>query len=296
LQFSSVLGGWSWQPILFGITPAKILLLLLTFIAGCALAGLARLVIFRFHSLGRVKPITERYWRNGILFALRKALTGIFIFSGAFFAAAPILPHIGFAVGGFPTFAVAAKIAGLGYFAAALGFCLRIVRLVQHWLIGFTQRSPSRWYYGAFPVLGKALQYNVLLCAALATIYILRLPDFAEKACYHRRRYRQYSALDPNGFGGGIDDDVKTGGSPVRRVQASENRDPRPDDPQVAGVYHHRRWHRGYAAEFSTGPPNWDRPAGIGWGGGRHCGTGCAEIAFDHHCRPPGRDNPTDTH
>ncbi|HEX7194340.1 MAG TPA: hypothetical protein VF207_05170, partial [Chthoniobacterales bacterium] len=147
LQFSGVLGGWSRQPLLFGITPAKILLLLLTFIAGCALAGLAGFVIFKFHSLGRVKPITERYWRNGILFALRKALTGIFIFTGAFFAAAPILPHIGFAVGGFPTFAVAAKVAGLGYFAAALGFCLRIVRLVQHWLNGFRERSPSRWYY-----------------------------------------------------------------------------------------------------------------------------------------------------
>jgi small-conductance mechanosensitive channel len=184
LQFSGMLGGWSWQPVLFGITPAKILLLLLTFIAGCALAGLAGFVIFKFHSFGRVKPITERYWRNGILFALRKALTGIFIFTGAFFAAAPILPHIGFAVGGFPTFAVAAKVAGLGYFAAVLGFCLRIVRLVQHWLNGFTERSPSRWYYGAFPVLGKALQYNVLLCAALATIYIVQFPDFAEKAGY----------------------------------------------------------------------------------------------------------------
>src|SRR5262249_50763446 len=59
LQFSGVLGGWSRQPVLFGMTPAKILLLLLTFTAGCALAGLAAFVIFKCHSLGRVKPITE---------------------------------------------------------------------------------------------------------------------------------------------------------------------------------------------------------------------------------------------
>ena len=184
LQFSGVLGGWSRQPLFFAITPAKILLLLLTFVAGCMLALLARYIILRYHSVGRVKAITERYWRNGLLFALRRALTGIFIFTGVFFAAVPILPHIGFAVGGFPTFAVAAKVAGLGYFAALLGFCLRIVRLIQHHLITLTGRSPSRWYDGAFPVLGKALQYNVLLGAALATVYILQLPDFFQKAAY----------------------------------------------------------------------------------------------------------------
>jgi small-conductance mechanosensitive channel len=184
LQFSGFLGGWSRQPLFFAISPAKILLLLFTFLAGCMLAGLARYLILRYHSLGRVKPITERYWRNGILFALRKALSGFFIFTGVFFAAAPILPHIGFAVGGFPTFAVAAKIAGLGYFATALGFCLRVVRLVQHWLNAFKERTPGRWYYGAFPVLGKALQYNVLLCAASATIYILQLPDLVQKVGY----------------------------------------------------------------------------------------------------------------
>jgi small-conductance mechanosensitive channel len=184
LQFSGVLGGWSRQPVFFAMTPAKILLLLLTFVAGCVLALLARFIILKYHSVGRVKPITERYWRNGILFALRRALTGIFIFTGAFFAAVPILPHIGFAVGGFPTFAVAAKIAGLGYFAVLLGFCLRIVRLIQHHLVTLTGRSPSRWYDGAFPVLGKALQYNVLLGAALATVSILQLPDFVQNAAY----------------------------------------------------------------------------------------------------------------
>jgi small-conductance mechanosensitive channel len=155
LQFSGILGGWSRHPLFFAITPAKILLLFFTLVAGCILAGLARFIILRYHSLGRAKPITERYWRNGILFALRRALSGFFVLTGVFFAAAPIL-----------------------------GFCLRIVRLVRHWLNTFTERTPGKWYYGAFPVLGKALQYNVLLCGAFATIYILQLPDFAQKAAY----------------------------------------------------------------------------------------------------------------
>ena len=156
LQFSAVLGSWSREPLFLAITPAKILLLLFTVIIGFALAGLARVVILRYHSLGRTKPITERYWRNGILFALRRALSGFFIFTGAFFASVPILPHIGLALGGFPTFAIAAKFAELGYFATALGFCFRIARLVQNWLNTLAKSPSNRWYFAAFPVLGKA--------------------------------------------------------------------------------------------------------------------------------------------
>ena len=173
LQFSGVLGGWSRQPIFFAITPAKVLLLLLTLVIGFLLAALARALILKYHSLGRAKPITERYWRNGILFALRRALTGICILTGAFFAVVPVLPHIGLALGGFPTFAIAAKVAGLGYFATALAFCFRITRLVQHWLNGFVNRPTGRWYYAAFPVLGKALYYNLVLIAFSTLIYIL---------------------------------------------------------------------------------------------------------------------------
>src|ERR1700738_1394577 len=184
LQFSSVLGSWSREPLFFAITPAKILLLLLTLIVGFALAGLARFVIFRYHSLGRTKPITERYWRNGILFALRRALSGFFIFTGAFFALVPVLPHLGLAFGGFPTFAIAAKVAELGYFATFLGFCFRIVRLVRNWLNGFTKRPTIRWYFAAFPVLGKALYYNLLLFAFSTAIYLLELPDPLQRAGY----------------------------------------------------------------------------------------------------------------
>jgi len=184
LQFSSVLGSWSREPLFFAITPAKILLLLLILIIGFALAGLARVVILRYHSLGRTKPITERYWRNGILFALRRALSGFFIFTGAFFASVPILPHIGVALGGFPTFAIAAKFAELGYFATALRFCFRIVRLVQNWLNSFAKSPSTRWYFAAFPVLGKALYYNLVLFAFSIGIYILELPDPLQRAGY----------------------------------------------------------------------------------------------------------------
>jgi small-conductance mechanosensitive channel len=184
LQFSSVLGSWSREPLFFAITPAKILLLLLTLIIGFALAGLARVVILRYHSLGRTKPITERYWRNGILFALRRALSGFFIFTGAFFAAVPILPHIGLALGGFPTFAIAAKFAELGYFATALSFCFRLVRLVQNRLNILAKSPSNRWYYAAFPVLEKALYYNLILFAFSTGIYILELPDPLQRVGY----------------------------------------------------------------------------------------------------------------
>jgi small-conductance mechanosensitive channel len=182
LQFSSVLGSWSREPIFFAITPAKILLLLLTLVIGFALAWLARVIILKYHSLDRNKPITERYWRNGILFALRRALSGFFIFTGAFFASVPILPHIGLALGGFPTFAIAAKLAELGYFATALSFCFRIVRLVRNWLNGFAKGPSHRWYFAAFPVLGKALYYNLVLFSFSTGIYILELPDPLQRA------------------------------------------------------------------------------------------------------------------
>ncbi len=176
LEFSSILGGWSRQPVIFAITPAKILLLLLILTLGFALAGVARVVILKNYSLSRFKPNTDRFWRDGILFALRRALSGLFIFTGAFFASVPLLPHIGLALGGFPTFAIAAKVAQLGYFATGVAFCLRIVRLVQQWLNDFVNRPSVRWYYSAFPVLGQALYYNLVLFAFSTAIYILDLP------------------------------------------------------------------------------------------------------------------------
>jgi small-conductance mechanosensitive channel len=176
LQFSSMLGGWSRQPLFFAITPAKILLLLLILTLGFALAALARVFILKNYSLSRFKPTTGRFWRDGILFALRRALSGFFIFTGAFFALVPLLPHIGLALGGYPTFALVAKVAYIGYFATGVGFCLRIVRLVQQWLNDFVNRPSVKWYYSAFPVLGQALYYNLVLFAFSTAIYILELP------------------------------------------------------------------------------------------------------------------------
>ena len=184
LQFSAILGGWSRQPLLFAITPAKIILLLVTLTIGFALAGVARVVILKYHALGRIRPITERYWQNGLLFALRRVLSSFFILTGAFFAVVPILPHLGLALGGYPTFAIAAKLAILGYFATALNFCSRVVRLVRQWLNEFVKRPTRRWYYGAFPVLGEALYYNLLLCAFSTVIFMLELPAPLQTAAF----------------------------------------------------------------------------------------------------------------
>ena len=184
LEFSSVLGGWSRQPLLLAITPAKILLLLLILTIGFALAALVRVFILKNYSLSRFKPTTGRFWRDGILFALRRALSGFFIFTGAFFAAVPLLPHIGLALGGYPTFAIASKVAYIGYFATGVGFCLRTVRLVQQWLNDFADRRSVRWYYSAFPVLGQALHYNLILFAFSTAIYLLELPGPIQDALF----------------------------------------------------------------------------------------------------------------
>src|SRR5919206_3582442 len=42
LQFSTVLGGWSRQPLFFAITPAKVLLLLIVLATGLVLAWITR--------------------------------------------------------------------------------------------------------------------------------------------------------------------------------------------------------------------------------------------------------------
>ena len=51
------------------------------------------------------------------------------------------------------------------YFATGVSFFLRIVHLVQQWLNDFVNRPSVRWYYSAFPVLGQALYYNLILFA-----------------------------------------------------------------------------------------------------------------------------------
>jgi hypothetical protein len=55
---------------------------------------------------------------------------------------------------------------------------------VQNWLNGFAKRPSKRWYFGAFPVLGKALHYNLILFAFSIGIYILELPDPLQKGGY----------------------------------------------------------------------------------------------------------------
>ncbi len=184
LQLSSQLGGWSREPLVFAVTPAKALLVLVILALGLVLGQLARVLGRKQHPTESSDFGSYEFWREGVLFAFCRALSGFFIFTGAFFAAVPILPHIGLALGGFPTFAVASKLAQVGYFATGVGFCLRVARLVDHWLNEFNRRPSMRWYYSAFPVLGQALFSNLVLCAISATIYILDLPEPIGNAAY----------------------------------------------------------------------------------------------------------------
>jgi small-conductance mechanosensitive channel len=173
LRLSSHLGAWSREPLLFAITPSKALLVLAIFAIGLALAALSRILIRKRISTAGGTP---QFWRDGILFAFSKALSGFFILTGAFFAAVPILPHIGLMVRGEPPLEIFVKIAQVGYFAIVFGFCLRLALLVERWLIGIHNRQAAQWYSSALPVLGQVLIYNVVLCAWSVTIYILDFP------------------------------------------------------------------------------------------------------------------------
>jgi hypothetical protein len=57
------------------------------------LAFVVRFLIVKYHSQGRTS-ITQRYRRNGILFALRPALTIFLIVVGAYLTLSPLLPHL----------------------------------------------------------------------------------------------------------------------------------------------------------------------------------------------------------
>jgi small-conductance mechanosensitive channel len=174
LRLGSHLGAWSREPLLVGITPSKAFIVVAIFAIGWGLAALPRFLVSKRFSTAGAK--TDQFWRDGILYAFCKALSGSFILTGVFFAAVPLLPHVGLALGGQPPLEIFAKIAQVGYFAILLGFCLRLAMLVERWLIDLYNRPGAQWYYSALPVLGQALFYNVVLCACWVTIYILDFP------------------------------------------------------------------------------------------------------------------------
>ncbi|HEY0793441.1 MAG TPA: mechanosensitive ion channel family protein [Chthoniobacterales bacterium] len=184
LQLSLTLGGWSRQPLFFALTPAKVLLLLFILACGLSLAWLTRSFLLKIHAGGGTGAAPENYWRTGLTLVLRRAISRFFVFTGAFFAWVPLLPHIGLALGGVPTFAFATRVAGLGYFVTVLAFCLQIVRLAQRWLDRFAGMPSQKWYFAAFPVIGQAFYYNVVLCAFSTAVYILEMPAPFRDACY----------------------------------------------------------------------------------------------------------------
>jgi small-conductance mechanosensitive channel len=173
IRLGSHLGAWSREPLLFAITPSKALLVLAIFAIGLVLAALSRILISTIFAPAGAR---SKFWQTGILFAFSKALSGLLILTGVFFAAVPILPHVGLALGIEPPLEIFAKIAQVGYFAIVFGFCLRLALLVERWLIDLYNRPAARWYSSALPVLGQALIYNVVLCACSVMIYILDFP------------------------------------------------------------------------------------------------------------------------
>jgi hypothetical protein len=66
LQLSSHLGGWSRHPLLFAITPAKALLVLVILSLGFALGALARaLMLQKVATIRAPAGSADRFWRAG---------------------------------------------------------------------------------------------------------------------------------------------------------------------------------------------------------------------------------------
>ena len=174
LQLANVLGPWSKTELFLHITIAKVILGLL---AALIVLGI-RLIVRHFlnHRDYQQKPDdSERYWLGGILFALKKGVSIFFFVTAALLFLSPFLPQVVFATNSEAPFQVVSKLAELGYLAAILVFCFHVVRLIVNWLDVRAIRTPRKWFYPAFPLLGRLLYYNLIVVAFQSAILVLNL-------------------------------------------------------------------------------------------------------------------------
>jgi small-conductance mechanosensitive channel len=175
---SQMLGPWSQSDLFLQVTPAKLILGFLSAVVILVLLRILRYVLKRQHR----KPRTDenrRYWIDGFLHALRKAL-GLFAWVTALFLfVSPLLPHIAIALKSQAPFEIVSRLAEIGYFLAAVVFCYYAVKLVQSWLNQLARRQPRRWYHPTFPLVGQLIYYNFLLISFQYLTELLRLPGAA---------------------------------------------------------------------------------------------------------------------
>jgi small-conductance mechanosensitive channel len=178
-QLSQTLGPWSKYNLFLQITPAKIILGILSALVALAILQVVRLLLAAVHRR-RHNEASERFWVGGILRALRKGVGIFFWVTAIFLFLSPLLPHIAIGLHNEGVFRIVSKLTELGYFAALIVFCYYLVLLINSWLTLHAQREPRQWYYPAFPFLGKLLFYNFILISLQLCLNLLQLPGSAQ--------------------------------------------------------------------------------------------------------------------
>src|SRR5258708_12424282 len=96
VQLSQSLGPWSKYNLFLQITPAKIILGILSALVALAILQVVRLLLAAVHRRRHNEP-SERFWVGGILRALRKGAVIFFGVTAIFLFFSPFLPHIAIA-------------------------------------------------------------------------------------------------------------------------------------------------------------------------------------------------------
>jgi hypothetical protein len=112
---SLILGPWSQHDLFLQITPAKLVLGLLSALLIRLLFQLVRFLL-RKHGQ-RPRPDTpERYWIDGLLRALRKAINLFSWVTAGLLFVSPLLPHVALALNSQAPFQITSRLAEIGYF------------------------------------------------------------------------------------------------------------------------------------------------------------------------------------
>ena len=172
-KLSDALGVWSKLDIFSGITLAKLGVVVCAAVIAVALFLFIRRGLSRHRASGTA-PVHAL--RNGVLLSARKTLIWISLVSGLFLLATPLVPHLVPQNSQPFAFALAVKLAELGYFFSVLYFVLRVVRVLRVWLTDSAGQRSSPTLRAVMPLFGAAIYYNLLLAAASAVFYILGLP------------------------------------------------------------------------------------------------------------------------
>jgi hypothetical protein len=130
VQLSQTLGPWSQHNLFLQITPAKIILGILSALIALAILQIFRRLLASAHRWRHGEP-SERFWIGGILRALRKGLGILFWVTAVFLFISPLLPHIAIGLQNEGVFHLVSKLTELGYFAALFVFCYNLVLLIN---------------------------------------------------------------------------------------------------------------------------------------------------------------------